>query len=165
MLFRDIIFVLCMPFVAPELPSVGEEGPPESCNQFPSPDLVGLFFGFFARSEVFFLVGDNGLGDMSSECCLEPLYLSYACLSSHRRCQVSEKKVQRVAISFPAHNWLVSSLGFSRALKYSSWWSIMVWAICPRRKFCQQMASWCCDAQNRGSCCWSRWGIPGWWNH
>ena len=66
MLFRAIIFVLRVPFVAPALPSVGEEGP-ESCNQFPSPQLVGLFFGFFARSEVFFLVVDNGVGDMSSE--------------------------------------------------------------------------------------------------
>ena len=55
-----------MPFVALELPCVGEEGL-ESCNQFPGPQLAGLFFGFFARSEVGFLVVDNGLGDVSPE--------------------------------------------------------------------------------------------------
>ena len=55
-----------MPFVVPELPCVGKEGP-ESCNRFPGPQLAGLFVGFFARSEVGFLVVDNGLVDVSSE--------------------------------------------------------------------------------------------------
>ena len=65
-LFRDIIFVLRMSFVAPELPGFGKEGP-EECDQFPGPQLAGLFFGLLARSEVRFLVVDDGLGDVSTE--------------------------------------------------------------------------------------------------
>ena len=66
-LFRDIIFVLrASSFVATELPVHGEESP-ESGYQFPSPQLAGLFFEIVARSEVCFLVVDNGLSDVTSK--------------------------------------------------------------------------------------------------
>ena len=65
-LFRDIIFVLRMLFAATELPVLGKEIP-ESGNQFPSPQLAGLFCGFVARSEVCFLVVDYSFGDLPPE--------------------------------------------------------------------------------------------------
>ena len=65
-LFKHIIFVLRVQFVTTELPGLGEEIS-ESSYQFPSPQLAGLSFGFFACPEVCFLVVDDGLSDVTSK--------------------------------------------------------------------------------------------------
>ena len=57
---------MCVSFVATEVPVLGEESP-ESGYQFPRPQVAGLFLGFFACSEVCFLVADDGLGDVTSK--------------------------------------------------------------------------------------------------